>query len=58
MHYLVWGTLFKLILFLRESRAMADSTNSSRRKRALVIGIGEYEEGRKLPNTVKDANDM
>ena len=37
---------------------MTDQTNSSRRKRALVIGIGEYEEGRKLPNTVKDANDM
>ena len=37
---------------------MADAIDSQRRKRALVIGISEYEEGRKLPNTVKDANDM
>ena len=37
---------------------MADRMNSPQRKRALVIGISEYEEGPKLPNPVNDAKDM
>ena len=37
---------------------MAEQMNSSRRKRAIVIGISEYEEGPKLPNPVNDAKDM
>ena len=37
---------------------MADAINSPRHKRAIVVGISEYEEGRKLPNAVNDAKDM
>ena len=37
---------------------MANAINSQRRKRALVIGISEYEKGPKLPNPVNDAKDM
>ncbi|CAM4844270.1 unnamed protein product [Rotaria magnacalcarata] len=34
------------------------ATTGSRRKLALVIGIGEYEGGQKLPNAENDANEM
>ena len=37
---------------------MVHAINSLRPKRAPVIGISEYEEGRKLLNAVKDAKDM
>ena len=36
----------------------ADTIIGSRRKLALVIGIGDYENGRKLKNAEKDANDI
>ncbi|CAF3928423.1 unnamed protein product, partial [Rotaria sp. Silwood1] len=44
--------------FLRGAAATIIATNEPRRKLALVIGIGEYEDGRKLPNAENDANDM
>ena len=58
MYYFISRILCKLNLFLRERRTMAAAINSPRRKRAIVIGISEYEEGRKLPNAVNDAKDM
>lgn len=35
-----------------------DSTTESRHKRALVIGISEYQDGQCLPNATNDANEM
>ncbi len=35
-----------------------DSTNGSRRKLALVIGIDDYEGGQQLYNAVNDAKEM
>ncbi len=40
------------------TKTTVDSTNGPRRKLALVIGIGDYEEGKKLPNAVNDAKEM
>ncbi|CAF2965342.1 unnamed protein product [Rotaria sp. Silwood2] len=40
------------------NRTTASASSGPRRKLALVLGIGEYEEGRKLPNAENDANDM
>jgi uncharacterized caspase-like protein len=34
------------------------STDGRPRKLALVIGIGDYKKGKKLPNAVNDANEM
>jgi len=34
------------------------STDGRPRKLALVIGISDYQEGKKLPNTVNDAKEM
>ncbi len=40
------------------TKTTVDSTNGPRRKVALVIGIGDYEKGIKLPNAVNDAKEM
>ncbi|CAF3957139.1 unnamed protein product [Rotaria sp. Silwood1] len=39
-------------------RASLSSTNSVRRKLALVIGIGDYDKGKKVPNAINDAREM
>jgi uncharacterized caspase-like protein len=40
------------------TKTTVDSTNGPRRKLALVIGIGDYKKGKKLPNAVNDAKEM
>ena len=40
------------------AKISVDSTTRSRRKLALIIGNGEYEDGQRLPNATNDANDM
>jgi uncharacterized caspase-like protein len=40
------------------TKTTVDSTNGPRPKVALVIGIGDYEKGKKLPNAINDAKEM
>jgi uncharacterized caspase-like protein len=40
------------------TKTTVNSTNGPRRKLALVIGIGDYEKGIKLPNAVNDAKEI